>query len=194
MRGVAVHLDPDVKLWPLTVADVDRMVADGSLGEDDRVELLDGVLVEVSPQSPEHSAVLSALIMLLVPPAAAQDLSLLSQAPLLVARQSSRPEPDVAVVRRPEPGRHPSEALLVVEIAISSRQLDLNAKAAIYAEAGVPDYWVVDVAAREVVVHREPAAGRYALIRRVREGEVVDAALLPVTVAVAALLADVAPA
>lgn len=191
---MAVHLDPDVKLWPLTVADVDRMVAEGSLGEDDRVELLDGVLVEVSPQSPEHAAVLRELFALLAPIALEGDLQVASQAPLLVARQSSRPEPDMAVVRRPGPGRHPTEALLVVEIAISSRQLDLNAKAAIYAEAGVPDYWVVDVAGREVVVHREPAAGRYGLVRRVREGESVEAALLPVRVQVTALLADVEPA
>lgn len=55
----------------------------------------------------------------------------------------------------------------------------------------MPDYWVVDVAAREVVVHREPAAGRYGLARRLREDETVEAALLPVRVEVAALLADV---
>lgn len=189
---MAVRLDPDIKLRAMSVDDLDRMVAEGILGEDDRIELLDGVLVEVSPQSPDHAAVLSELLALLAPLAVAQDLRIRSQAPLQVAQHLSRPEPDVAIVRRPEPGRHPSEALLVVEVAISSRQLDLGAKATIYAQAGVQDYWVVDIAAREVVVHREPASSRYGLVRRVPEGGAVEAAALPLRVEVATLLADVA--
>lgn len=84
-------------------------------------------------------------------------------------------------------GRHPDDALLIVEIAIASRSTDLGRKAAIYAQARVPDYWVVDVVAREVVVHREPVSDRYRLVRRMAEGEVVEAVSLPMRVGVDAL-------
>lgn len=194
-RGhMAVRLDPDVAVRPISVAQLDRMVETGIIGEDDRVELLDGVLVEMSPQSPDHAAVLRALLALVPSVAAARELEVSSQAPLEVGHDVCRPEPDLALVPRPEVGRHPSGALLVVEIAITSRSTDLGRKAAVYAEAGVPDYWVVDVVARELVVHRDPVADGYRLVRRVPEGEAVEATGVPLRVDVEDLFAHVARA
>jgi Uma2 family endonuclease len=75
---------------------------------------------------------------------------------------SSAPESDFAVVARgtPEP-YHPASAALVIEVSVSSRQRDLVVKPAIYAAAGVAEYWVIDVDRSRVVVHRDPAAGDY---------------------------------
>lgn len=192
MTPMAVRLDPDVAVRPITVAQLDRMVEEGIIGEDDRVELLDGVLVEMSPQSPDHAAVLAELLALAAPVASAQRLRLSSQAPLEVGHELCRPEPDLALAPRPEVGCHPSGALLVVEVAIASRSTDLGRKAAVYAEAGVPDYWVVDVVARELVVHREPVSDRYRLVRRIPEGGSVEAVALAFRVDVNALFAFVA--
>ncbi len=191
MGGVAIHLDPDVQLRPITVSDLDRMVAEGILGEDDRVELLDGVLVMMSPQSPEHSAVLMALFAQIGVVGLENGFQVATQVPLEVDQPASRPEPDFALVPQPTPGKHAGDAVLVVEVSLSSRRIDLGRKAALYAQAGVPEYWVVDVAAREVVVHTEPVDDRYRLIRRVPEGEVVAVTVLPAVVEVSALLAGV---
>jgi Uma2 family endonuclease len=83
--------------------------------------------------------------------------------PLVVPDRTSLPEPDIAVV---EPGdflhEHPEGALLVVEVALSSLAIDTQIKPDLYAAAGVPDYWVVDVAAKRVRVFREPGGDGYA--------------------------------
>ncbi|HEX7346561.1 MAG TPA: Uma2 family endonuclease, partial [Candidatus Limnocylindrales bacterium] len=74
----------------------------------------------------------------------------------------SLPEPDIAVV---PPGEylqdHPTTAYLVIEVALSSLRIDLRVKPSLYAAMDVPDYWVVDVNARRVIVHREPTADGY---------------------------------
>jgi len=188
---VAVRPDPDVAVRPITVAELDRMVEAGIIGEDDRVELLDGMLVAISPQSPDHAAVLRELLALAWPVAAATQLTVSSQAPLDVGHELSRPEPDLALVPRPPVGRHPTGALLVVEIAATSRSMDLGRKATLYSAAGVPDYWVADLAARELVVHREPGPDGYRLVRRMTEGEEVTAERLPLRIDVSALFAYV---
>jgi len=75
---------------------------------------------------------------------------------------TSLPEPDLAVVpRERDVTRHPSTALLVVEIAVSSRTADTTIKPPLYAAASVPDYWVIDVASRRVEIRREPVGREY---------------------------------
>ncbi len=74
---------------------------------------------------------------------------------------TSEPEPDLMIVERPTPrDAHPSNALLVVEVALSSKERDLAVKPDLYAGA-VEEYWVVDLQARHVVVHRDGADGAY---------------------------------
>ncbi len=98
----------------------------------------------------------------------------------------SRPEPDLAIAPVTPRDRHPSGALLVVEISVSSRRIDLGLKATIYAAAGVPEYWVLDVDARTLFVHREPQVDRYSSVERFGDDASVTAVAL--TVHVAALL------
>jgi Uma2 family endonuclease len=91
-----------------------------------------------------------------------------SEGPILMPgadNERNEPEPDLAVLRAPlhELGRkaQPEDVLVVVEVAASSLRLDLSQKAGLYARAGIPDYWVLDTEQRRMIVHREPAGGKY---------------------------------
>ena len=163
----------------------DRMIEAGVLGPDDKVELLHGMLVEMSPQGPEHAALVSILAQKLAIAVGARAI-VRSHSPLSLA-DHSRPEPDVALVA---PGeyrqRHPATALLVIEVADSSAGKDRKIKSRLYAAAGIAEYWIVDVSARTVDVLREPGAKGYASIATLRAGDLLQPQAFPdVTIAVA---------
>lgn len=172
MPAMGTTADVRIPMWPLTVDTFERMVDAEILTEDDRVELLNGQLAEVSPQGPQHSGIgqwlASQLIRGIDPGVAGVRVQLpLRFAPL------SEPEPDIAIVPAGFYTReHPTRAMLVIEIAKSSRRLDLGVKAEVYAAAAVPQYWVVDIAARTVHVHRSPAGCAYGSLRQVTSGSI----------------------
>lgn len=145
---------PDL-VRPLRRVEYDRLVEAGAFGQE-RVELLDGVLVAMSPQDPLDADAVQWLARL-ISRSIGKEFDLRSQLPI-AAGEASEPEPDLAIVPA---GRyrdaHPVDALLVVEVARSSQLLDLGPKARVYAAAGVSEYWVVDLTAPEVVVHGEPS-------------------------------------
>ena len=115
-----------------------------------RVELLDGLLVDMSPQDPEHAWIVGRLMRL-----CATRIELLRvQLPLDVA-EGWVPEPDVALAES-QRSHHPRTALFVAEVAYSSHRVDAR-KALVYARAGIPVYWIADLPARLVRVHRRPA-------------------------------------
>lgn len=183
-----VHVDHLLPVHPLTVADVDEMVRVGILDEDDHVQLLDGVLVEMSPQGNPHAYAIRRLNALAAAAVAASGLELSIQSPLDVGSTISLPEPDVAIIPLTGRDERPAGALLVVEMGNTSLRIDLGRKAEIYATAGVPDYWVLDVEHRLLVVHREPVDGRYTHVQERGEQDTVTAAAVGLTVAVADLL------
>jgi Uma2 family endonuclease len=136
-----------------------------------RTELIRGILIEKMSKSPLHASIARCLFMLLrgaMPPG----FILLREDPLTFA--DSELEPDLAIVRGEEQDfatSHPATAELVIEIAVSSVSLDRE-KAAIYAEAGVAEYWIVLPAERRVEVYRRPEHGDY-LESSVAEGDFV---------------------
>lgn len=140
------------------------MVSAGIFGADDHIELIDGELIDVSPQGPTHIALKDHIRRLLE---AVLDgaVHVREQGPLDLSPDSLL-EPDLAIVRgmpRDYLNAHPTgrDALLVIEVAVTSQQHD-RAKAAIYACAAVPEYWLVDVAGRCLAVYRQPLAqGQY---------------------------------
>jgi Uma2 family endonuclease len=154
-----------------SVEEYHRMVAAGILGEDERVELLEGEIVQMSPQKPAHMRALVRLNRFF-----SRKLSeayvVRPQGPLQLA--DSEPEPDLAIVRADEdrPESHPGSALLVVEVADSSLRHDLTVKMQLYAKAGIPEYWLVIVPRRQVEVLTEPdaAAGDYRRRQTLDEG------------------------
>lgn len=143
----------------LSAEDYHRMTEAGILDEDDRVELLEGVIVEMSPQGPKHAMLIQRLCdptFAKVPP----DFVIRCQLPLTLSRDSE-PEPDVSVVRRADAASHsshPTTAALVCEVAGDSLQKDRLTKSALYAGAGVPEYVVVNVEQVCLEVHRDPDA------------------------------------
>jgi Uma2 family endonuclease len=143
-----------------------RLVESGALA-DARVELIDGLLVEMSPKSRAHELAVEALTLWLSRALDPDRFRLRIAAPLSLA-DGTEPEPDVAVVRRgtPEP-YHPARADLVIEVALSSHRRDLVVKAAAYAAAGVGAYLVCDLDRRIVVEHLTPLAGAYGTVREV---------------------------
>lgn len=188
MAGQPVPIDP---AWhfPISLDMYHQMIRAGILGEDDHVELLEGVIVAMSPQDRAHALLVSKLTSHLARQLPDQ-LHLRAQLPLTLAR--SEPEPDVAVVtveaeRQAE--HHPPSALLVIEVANSSLPKDRKTKAKIYAEADVTEYWVIDVAGRaiEVLTQPDPAARSYGSTVRVTGGRLECAAIPGVSVDVDAL-------
>lgn len=164
----------DVQIRPLRRVEYDLLVEQDVFGEDERIQLLDGELVTLSPQKPPHAGIVEALTERLVP-ALVGRARVRVQLPL-VAGELSEPEPDVAVVPADEPrDRHPQRALLVIEVADTTLSLDLVRKARIYAEAQVPAYWVIDVNADLVHVHRDPTPDGYASVSRHGPDERLDA-------------------
>jgi Uma2 family endonuclease len=175
-------------LHRLDVETYNRIVASGAL-EGQRVELLDGLIVEMSPQSPAHSTVLRRLMRHF---AATPRWWTQVQSPIEV-RPDSEPEPDLAVLdAEPSADEHPRTALLVIEVAVSSQLVDRNVKAIRYAQAGIPTYWLVDVPRRTVEVRTEPNPRGYERCEIHAEGSRVRCPLAGVAdLDVAALLAGV---
>ncbi len=174
---MALDIDIAANLRPLLRSEYDELVETGAL-EGARVELLQGVLVEVTPQGVPHTAALVTLHRMFAP-LLQRGYDLRVQFPL-AAGPADEPEPDLAGVEARDPWEgHPSTAALVVEAAYSSQRMDLGYKARLYASAGVPDYWVVDLAARRVLVHREPGADGYAAVHVLVPGETVAPLVAP---------------
>jgi Uma2 family endonuclease len=148
-----------------------RVVASGAL-QDQRVELIDGEILDMGPNSPRHVAVIERLMK----PLTGSGARLRVQMPLQVA-DDSVPEPDLALVEGELSfERHPTTALLVVEVVLSSLALDRGRKSELYAGAGVPVCWVVDVESERVYVAGDPQpTGGYGTIAIHRRGDTLPA-------------------
>lgn len=147
---------------PFTPVDFERMIQAGIFAEDERLELLYGRVVPMSPQDDPRALAVHDLDRQLWPIALVHGFTAWSQKPVVLPPSAvdpvgSRPEPDIAIVRSPVL-RAPTAAdvVLVIEVADTSRARHLDEKLPLYAAAGVPEYWVVDIRARTLLVHREP--------------------------------------
>ncbi len=158
-----------------------QLIRVGVLDEDEHVELLEGVIAEMTPHGKSHAWVVSVLGERLME-ARRVDCRVRIQLPLSLA--DSEPEPDSAVVLREEERAakvHPRTALLVVEVAGNSLEMDRKTKSRVYAKARIPEYWVVDVVRRAVEVYTGPDArkGAYRESRVVEAGGVLTSSALP---------------
>src|SRR5450432_1956117 len=160
----------------LTADEALRMVAAGIVAEDEPVELLDGVLIETSPQGPVHSEAKANLADRLRVAYAGR--ARVREEKPLSAGKHSLPEPDIAVVRG-QTGtyatRHPTgeDTILVVELAWTSQEEDRR-KAAIYAAANVPAYWLLDLKARKLELPTAAEGGAYRTVQVLAEGDFVS--------------------
>lgn len=143
----------------LTFGDVLRMVEAGILDEDDRVELVDGVLVDMSPISPEHSGAVAWLNRHFAR-ASGHAWEVRVQDQLVLRDGQAFVQPDLILIEPAPRSQLATSALLVIEVAQTSQRRDRE-KARGYAEANVPDYWLVDLVAEAVTVFRDPAPTGY---------------------------------
>ena len=157
-----------------------RMAEVGIFAPDERVELIDGEIVEMVPIGSEHASVTSSLVQRFV--LAVGDAAFVTGSMPLRLDPMNEPEPDVLILR-PRADRYrtalpgPGDVLLVVEVANSSLDYDRAVKAPLYAAAGVPEFWLVDLVHAGVEVHRAPADGVYDRVERATVGELAPAAL-----------------
>lgn len=181
LGGVALHTSTGETLHPLSVEDYHRMIEVGILTEDDKVELLDGAIVEMSPEGPAHAEVHSRLARFLIISLDSFGFAVRAGNPVTIVGRSSEPEPDFAVVQAgaSSMSAHPTSALLIVEVSRTSLGKDRNRKAAIYAAAGVPEYWIVNLVDWRVEVHTEPHNGAYTKTDVVERDGVVQARAVP---------------
>lgn len=155
---------PPIPHWQFTVADYHRMGAAGILGENDRVELIEGEIVAMSPIGSPHGGRVNRLNRILI--AAVGDRAVVSPQNPLILGEHSEPEPDLALLRpRPDfyTASHPqaADALLLIEVADTSLDYDLQVKVPLYARHGIPEVWVVDIGHRRVLRFSRPEAGQY---------------------------------
>ncbi|HTA45329.1 MAG TPA: Uma2 family endonuclease [Bryobacteraceae bacterium] len=151
------------QIFPLTVDQYHAMIDNGILTSDDRVELLDGVLVQKALHNHPHRISTRATrqaLERLIPKGSYVD----EQKPLTLA--TSEPEPDVAVIRgdtRDYPNRHPGpqEVGIVIEISDASLERDRGFKKRIYAAGEIASCWIVDLGRNKVEVYTEPQTGDY---------------------------------
>ncbi len=197
MIGVMVDDTAPLATRRWTRTEYERLVERGVLGEDERLELLDGALVVREPQGSRHGAAVAALSVLLAR-AFGTGFHVRPQLPVALD-PSSEPEPDVVVVSGGPwdyTSAHPATPVLLVEIAETSLPLDRGPKAGLYARAGIADYWIVNLPERVLEVHREPAAsaaapygGQYRRVVRLSSDAVVTPLAAPgVTISVSDLL------
>src|SRR6266581_1270330 len=155
---MALHLLPG----PFTLDAYHRLGELGVLDEDDRVELLDGQIVEMTPIGGAHAACVIRLNDLLSR-RSGSDTSVSVQNPVVLAERWE-PQPDIAVLRRPGGVAgawlpSPSDVLLVIEVADMSLERDRGVKIPRYAAAGIPETWLVDLVGNAISLCREPGPG-----------------------------------
>ena len=156
----------------LDADDYFRMIDAGILGKEDWVELIDGEILDMAPISQVHAAAASALTQALV--MACRDQAIVGPHNSVRLDRLNVPQPDFAVLRpRPDfyatgdrPG--PADILLLVEVADSSLRYDLTVKLPLYARAGIPELWIVDLKRRALDAFRRPAGGQYAEVATYR--------------------------
>lgn len=167
----------------ITVDEYDRMVLRGAFDElrERRIELVRGELREISPQGRPHNRIISYLARWSIQNTAATEVEVSIQGPIRIPALDSEPEPDVVwtTVLTEERHAEPHEVLLLIEVAHTSQEFDLGEKALIYAQAGIVDYWVVDVPGQMVHVLREPSVTGYRQQQVVPLGQVIHPLRFP---------------
>lgn len=150
----------------LTTNDYHAMIAAGILGEDDKVELLNGELILMSPIGPNHSGVTNRISHLLQE--LLRGLAIVAAQNPVTLSLSSEPQPDLAIVKPrddfyAESHPCPEDVFLLIEVADATLEKDRTVKAALYAEAGIPYYWIVNLPEQQLEVYAQPDKGQYKL-------------------------------
>ncbi len=160
-----------------TVAEYERMGEAGILSEDDRVELVEGEIINMSPIGERHAACVDALAELLRE-LLGRTVNIRVQNPIRLD-DYSEPQPDIAILKRREDFyRHahprPEDVLLLIEVSDSTLEYDRQIKLPLYARAGVPEVWIINLVEEVIETHSQPSGDTYQTAGRFARGEVVQ--------------------
>jgi Uma2 family endonuclease len=160
-----------------TREEYERLASSGGFPSDARMELIDGVIYDMAAQNSLHATgyrLVHEALRPLFPAASGYDIR--GQLPLALS-EDSEPEPDLAVVLgsiRDFRDSHPTAAILVVEVADSSLLHDRKRKIPLYARAGIPEYWILNLARRTLEVYRDPQEAAYCSRIVLRAGDTIS--------------------
>lgn len=159
-----------------------RMTEAGILSESDRVELIDGEVIEMSPIGSRHAACVNRLTMLLA--GELRQAAIVSVQNPIRLDESSEPQPDLCLLQPrtdfyAQAHPTPADVLLVIEVADSSVGFDREVKLPLYAQAVVPEVWLVNLPADIVEIYSQPASGKYQKSQELKRGEIVRSEAIP---------------
>ena len=166
-----------------TLDEYHRLGEAGFLTEDDRVELIEGEMVQMPPIGSEHASVVDILAEIFIRGLDPSRGQVRIQNPVIVGGRSEV-QPDLVVARARSDryrGRNPiaDEVALLIEVADSTLRFDRYVKLPLYARASVPEVWIVDLVARTLHVHRTPNEDAYSVTQQYGRGESVSPAAFP---------------
>ena len=179
---MGVSADSWIKRRQITVDEYYRMAEVGLIGPDERVELIDGEIIDMAPIGSDHASFVIQLNSLLV--TAAQDKGFVSvQNPIRLSNRSE-PEPDFAILkprvdhyRKQLPAA--ADTLLVVEVCNTSERYDREIKLPLYASHGIPEVWLISIEQESLTIYRSPANNRYQQDQTTQSPGVVNLFALP---------------
>jgi len=148
----------------ITVSEYDQMALHGIIGDDERVELLCGKIIPMGPIGKRHALCVNQFAQVLLPILGTQ-ASLTIQNPIQID-DYTEPEPDLALIQAPltryaDHHPRPEEVYLVIEVADTTLQKDRMVKLPLYAKAGIPECWIVNLEGEAIEAYREPEADSY---------------------------------
>ncbi|HEY6331820.1 MAG TPA: Uma2 family endonuclease [Blastocatellia bacterium] len=168
--------------WRFGVDEYHQMLEAGILTEDDRVELIDGEIIKMSPIGSHHVASVNRLTSLLTSKLGSKAIVSI-QNPVRLDNYSE-PQPDVVVLKpRADfyagalPG--PADTLLIIEVADSSLNIDRKVKLRLYARAGIPEVWIANIPEDRIEAHSEPRIDSYQRVRIATRGESISCESVP---------------
>ncbi len=168
-------LPAEVKRHRFTVEEYHGMVETGLLSEDDRVELIDGEIVEMAAIGTRHFACVVNLTHILMK--SCGDRYFVSVQNPVTIGEKTEPQSDLCLLKaRPDPSGSlpgPEDVALVIEVSDTTLSYDRNVKLPRYAAAGVPEVWIVDLEGSKIGIHTEPSAGGYEAFDESERGEEV---------------------
>jgi Uma2 family endonuclease len=172
----------ELQRYRFTVDEYHKMGEAGIFDEDDRVELIDGEIIEMSPINPPHAWCVTRLNKLFV--LGVGDEAIVNVQNPIYLDDGTEPQPDLSLLKpidfsgsKNHPG--PSDILLVVEVAESTLGSDRKHKVPRYARAGIPEVWLINVKKAAMEVYSEPEDGKYQSVRMVGPGQTITLTMLP---------------
>ena len=169
--------EPAKQFRPLRRVEYDKLIELGAF-QGEHIELLEGLLVPMSPIGPPHSSTVQRLMNLFI--AALADRATVRIQNPFAALDLSEPEPDVAVVPLGEyDTAHPDRAHLIIEVAESSLATDRGVKRRLYAACCVPEYWIVNLVEGHIEVYTDPEDGAYRMTQRYDRATIIRPAHFP---------------